>query len=514
MPRITARVPIQLKRVLPETRLVGSIQQEIVGVCSVASECQPGDAFVALAADHERMRRDVKVATMLGAALIVTDQLLPDEIAQCVVNDAREAFGKITHAILDYPSQRLTTVGVTGYRGKTSICHLTSGVLKTPKKHVAISTTLARSSGQRMEWPADREEAASAAILGPLLADAVDAKSAYGLVEFSARSLRTPIATGLELDFALIAGVGSESMERYSSIRDFLKPSGALVANLDDPKIASWLVSQSTPTLTYGFHPEADVRAVALECYLGGQVFLLCAGNEAIPVRTSFLGDHYVRHCLAAATIGFLQGMSLESIARGIESVSYIPGRMQSVGVGQEFAVVVDEARTLEGLNLAIKGMRKASQGRLICVAAAQEGCEPRERAAMGRLLERATDLPILTRETYCPEGPWDELHDVLDGFDRVAKAHPYPNRASAIRHAIQCAQPGDAILIAGMGHRAFATAAGQSGWTDDVEEATVALAAQLETDKEPRLLPFPGVSRTTIEEAGDSSTSDLRDVA
>jgi UDP-N-acetylmuramoyl-L-alanyl-D-glutamate--2,6-diaminopimelate ligase len=231
-----------------------------------------------------------------------------------------------------------------------------------------------------------------------------------------------------------------------------LKSSGFCVLNADDPGSQAILPKLNAPVITVGQREPAEIMATVLERYPSEQTFLLMAGNESVPVCTQMIGDHHVSNCLAAAAVGLVMGIDLATVARGLEAVRRVPGRMERVECGQRFGVYIDSADNPDRLAIALKALRKVTSGRVLCVFGTPEHRPAEDRPMMGRVVERAADLGVLTGGHIPQAEPLRALHDVLDGYDRAARAHLIPTRSQAIRWTLEQAKPGDSVLIAGEG--------------------------------------------------------------
>jgi len=221
-----------------------------------------------------------------------------------------------------------------------------------------------------------------------------------------------------------------------------------------------------------GMRMPAELTAEVVERYAGEQTFLLTAGNETVAVQTRMFGDHHVRNCLAAAAVGVVLGLDLTTVARGLESLAHVPGRLEPIACGQPFGVYVDYARTPDTLAVGLRALRQVTSGRVICVFGASPDGDPAERPLLGRVVERSADLGIITGDNPQWHPPLEIAHDIIDGYHRPARAHVLPNRAEAIRWALGQAEPGDAVLIAGKGDQGGQMADDEEWCFDDREVA------------------------------------------
>jgi UDP-N-acetylmuramoyl-L-alanyl-D-glutamate--2,6-diaminopimelate ligase len=287
---------------------------------------------------------------------------------------------------------------------------------------------------------------------------------------------------GLQFDAAVLTNLRRDHVDLHGSVMNYrktkarlfeqLKPNGFCVVNADDPGSQVILPKLNAPVITVGQREQAEIMANVIERHASEQTFLLMAGNETVPVRTQIIGDHHVSNCLAAAAVGLVMGIDLATVARGLEAVARVPGRMERVECGQRFGVYIDSADNPDRLAIALKALRKITPGRVICVFGTPEHRPAEDRPMMGRVVERAADLGVLTGGHIPQAEPLRALHDVLDGYDRVARAHLIPTRAQAIRWALEQAKPGDSVLIAGEGRLGVVSESGELASLDDYDIA------------------------------------------
>ena len=214
-------------------------------------------------------------------------------------------------------------------------------------------------------------------------------------------------------------------------------------------------------------HAEAELTATVVERHLSEQTCLITAGSDTIPLQTRMIGDHHIRNCLAAAAVGLMYGIDLPTIVRGLEAVQTIPRRLERIECGQPFGVFVDYAHTPDTLAMSLRAIKQSTQGRVIVVNAV--GSERTDlRPMIGRVLERNTDLAVLTSDDPSCGEPLRELHEVLDGCQHPGRPHLIPSREKAITWALSEAEPGDTVLIAGKGHSVQETFDGETFVYDD----------------------------------------------
>ena len=187
-----------------------------------------------------------------------------------------------------------------------------------------------------------------------------------------------------------------------------------------------------------------------------GSRFLLRGFDREAAVELPLVGPAHVSQALAAAAVAWSHGLMLDAVVAGLESVTGVPGRLEAVVEGQDFAVWVDQARSGLELWQALASVRVLTSGKVHCVLGA-EGLQDRSvRLALAHAAEAGADRVVLTSDNPRTEDPNQILDDLLSGFRRPGWVRVEPDRRRAIEAALRDAEPGDAVLIAGKGQRTF----------------------------------------------------------
>jgi UDP-N-acetylmuramoyl-L-alanyl-D-glutamate--2,6-diaminopimelate ligase len=253
------------------------------------------------------------------------------------------------------------------------------------------------------------------------------------------------------------------SMEEYFAAKQILfAGSGSpapevAVINTDDEYGARIAVNRSTELLSYGLDREAQVRARNVASSFSGLRFEVHFGKLTLPIESALIGRINVYNILAACSAGLSYKLPVETIVRGIAECHGVPGRFERVDEGQPFAVVVDYSHTDDALRNAILVARGLSPNRVITVFGCGGDRDRTKRPIMGQVAAELSDVVVLTSDNPRSEDPLQIMNDVLVGLRR--KDTPLivePDRAAAIRRAIEQARPGDLVLLAGKGHETY----------------------------------------------------------
>jgi len=164
------------------------------------------------------------------------------------------------------------------------------------------------------------------------------------------------------------------------------------------------------------------------------------------------------------------------AVAAGVESVGGVPGRFELIDEGQPFTVVVDYAHKPGALENVLRAARELTTGRVLCVFGAGGDRDAGKRPQMGRIASELADVPILTSDNPRSEDPAAIADQVLAGMSGEPEVEL--DRRAAIARAIELAEPGDVVVIAGKGHERGQEIAGHIVPFDDREVASEALRA------------------------------------
>ena len=456
---------IRLRALLPNAETLGTDDLWVERCTCDSRRVRPGDLFVALAGSQCDGREFVAEAIDRGCAAVLCERPLADvALPQCIVPDARNAFGRLCQALAGDPSRQLRVVGITGTNGKTTTSCLVAGMLTEAGHHVGLLGTLGYLDGKVIHPstlttpPADE--------LADYLARMVENDCTHAIVEVSSHALAQLRTAGVQFDAACITNVRRDHLDYHRSLAEYRKtkarllgqlgPEGFAVVNADDPGAADCVRDFNGPVLTVGMHQAAEITATLVEQQLSEQTFLLTAGSETIPVRTRMIGAHHVSNCLVAAAVGLTYGIDLPTVVRGLESVGYVPGRLERIECGQPFGVFVDYAHAPDALAAMLSAVREVTDGRVICVFGAGGDRDRRKRPEMGAVVDRLADEIVITNDNPRWEDPQRIADDIWRGVTRRAHARTILDRGRAIRWALAEARPGDSVLIAGKGHEKY----------------------------------------------------------
>jgi UDP-N-acetylmuramoyl-L-alanyl-D-glutamate--2,6-diaminopimelate ligase len=184
---------------------------------------------------------------------------------------------------------------------------------------------------------------------------------------------------------------------------------------------------------------------------------------------------------LGAVATGLALGLELGPIGSALSAVGAVPGRFEQVNAGQPFLVVVDYAHTPDALERVLATARKLTAGRLGVVFGCGGDRDRGKRPVMGGIAARLADRVWITSDNPRSERPEAIVDEIVAGV-RAAGADAtrsvaQPDRRAAIRAALDWAQSGDTVVIAGKGHEAYQIVGSEVLPFDDREVARAILS-------------------------------------
>lgn len=378
-------------------------------------------------------------AVARGAIGLVVERRLDLGVPQLVVPDARAAMAVAADEFFGRPSEELVVAGVTGTNGKTTTTFLLYSILEAAGMRPGLLGTVECRVGGEVR-PAVRTTPEAIDVQRTLRA-MLDARDRSCVMEATSHGSELRRLDRIRWDALVFTNLTQDhldfhgTMERYfeAKRRLFLEGRPPAAINVGDP----WgrkLAADRPDALTYGFAPDAEVGSAELE-----------------GVELKLRGRFNVENALGALAASRLLGVEREAAVRGLEAVRGVPGRFESVDEGQPFEVIVDYSHTPDSLENVLRAAREMTGGRVICVFGCGGDRDRGKRPVMGGIASRLADVAIVTSDNPRSEEPMAIIEEILGGMEPGADVEP--DRRVAIGRAIELAEAGDVVVIAGKGH-------------------------------------------------------------
>ena len=305
--------------------------------------------------------------------------------------------------------------------------------------------------------------------LQQMFAEVRDAGGTHAVLEASSHALAMDRLWGCHFAVAIFTNLTRDHLDYHKTFEDYFAAKRRLfegtgagapdvaVINADDP-YASQLEGLAGRTLDVWAEGQPDLTTKKFALSFNGLEFTAQTPAGKIEVRSPLVGRINVYNILAAIGAGIGLEIPIAKIEEGIANLALVPGRFQRIDEGQPFLVVVDYAHTDDALRNLISTARELSpSGRIITVFGAGGERDRTKRPLMGEAAGSLSDLVVLTSDNPRSEDPLRIINDVVVGLQKVnAKYRIEPDREAALEIAIEEAQPGDIVLLAGKGHENY----------------------------------------------------------
>jgi len=522
---------MKLRQVLEGVRLRSPLspdlaEKAVAGIEYDSRRVGKDFVFFAFAGSRVDGRRFVEDAAAGGAFAFVSELAAPEGVPDSIatrwiqVEHGRQALATASRNFYRKPDERVLFTGITGTNGKTTTSYLADAILQEAGFVTGLIGTIeSRLAGERRDvvntTPESLDVMRFAAELeqrGAVLSEAAGGAPRCALtMEVSSHALALGRVFGIRFHTAVFTNLTRDHLDFHHTMDQYAAAKARLFApvdspgplwsvlNADDPASSGMAIANHAAqrTLWYGLSDTAHIRAHGGALLRAESIFSSFAGlrfdliyeGARQHIESALTARFNVMNILAAAGVGISYGIDLDTIARGIAACRSVPGRFERIDQGQPFLVTVDYAHTDAALRNAIQVARelvtptqiggKLARGRVITLFGCGGDRDRTKRPLMGMAAGELSDYVVLTSDNPRSEDPLDIMNDALVGLGRFDTPHVVePDRAKAIRHAIEQAAAGDAVLIAGKGHETYQVLKDRTIHFDDRETAREVLRA------------------------------------
>ena len=471
-----------------------AVAPEVSRVESDSRRVRPGDLFVAFAGAKTDGLEFVPEALSRGAVAVVSDRPAPRDtgVSWIQVESARRAMALLAAELHGHPAEKLVLAAVTGTNGKTSTTTLVEAILARRYGRAGLlATTVYRTPRRAIAAGRTTPEAP---LIQELLAELVEDGVPAAAVEVSSHALMLDRVTGCRFDAAVFTNLTRDHLDYHGTMEEYYeakkrlfplrKPGAAAIINVDDlygKRLAGEVAPPVASFSPSGAEAGADYRAEIIHCDLGGTRFELVHAGGRFAVASPLLGRFQVGNILGAAAAGLRLGVSETDVAAAIAGVANVPGRLERVHAGQPYTILVDYAHTPDALERLLASVREVTDKKIILVFGCGGDRDRGKRAPMGEIAGRRADIAIATSDNPRSEDPAAILDEVEQGLARsgATKYLKIIERRDAIRAAVELANPGTVVVIAGKGHETSQSIGGKELPFDDRQ-----VAAELAREK------------------------------
>lgn len=314
----------QIANLLGLTSAISDV--ECQGISIDTRTLQPGNLFVAITGARMDGHDYIEEARKKGAAAAIVSRAVNSTLPQLLVEDTTTALGALGAA---WRHQfNIPFVAVTGSNGKTTLKNMVAAIMVAAcggdeAKVLATQGTLNNHWGLPLTLGRlNRQHQFAVIEMG---------MNHFGEIEYLTKLTRPQVAIITNAAAAHLEGVGDVAGVARAKAEIFsgMSKDGVAILNRDDAFYTFWhSIIGERPRLTFGMHPDADVRATVNQITEEQDLTLHTPAGD-INVKLPLLGNHNVTNALAATAAALATGIELSAIKAGLENCKPAQGRLQ-----------------------------------------------------------------------------------------------------------------------------------------------------------------------------------------
>ncbi|ALS78105.1 UDP-N-acetylmuramoyl-L-alanyl-D-glutamate--2,6-diaminopimelate ligase [Planococcus kocurii] len=457
----------ELLTAIPYKQIKGALPDRIEHLTIDSRDIKKDSIFVCITGYTVDGHDFAQQAADQGAAVIVAEKPLTiDNATVILVESTSRTLGLLAAKFYDYPSKLLHMIGVTGTNGKTSVAGILHSMLMELGEKSAMTGTIGFNLNGQLHPSANTTN--DALTTQQMIARARDEDCSHMTMEVSSHGLILGRLAGVEFDTAIFTNLTHDHLDFHGTMEEYGHAKALLfsqlgqdvanqkqaILNADDPWSSEIAKMTPHPVYTYGIQNDAQFRAKDIQLAHTGTTFTLHCPAGQFPVAMKLLGEFNVSNALAAIAALYAEGYKLDEILQAIAAIAPVEGRMQKVEVEAPVSIFIDYAHTPDAIEKAIEAVQDFKKNRIIFLVGTGGNRDKTKRPIMAEKASVA-DYVVLTTDD-----PRDETYDSILEDLKSGMTHEQfaciGDRAEAVKHAVQQAESGDIIILAGKGHEDY----------------------------------------------------------
>ncbi|MEO0083204.1 MAG: UDP-N-acetylmuramoyl-L-alanyl-D-glutamate--2,6-diaminopimelate ligase [candidate division WOR-3 bacterium] len=388
------------------------------------------------------------------------------------VNDPQNFLAQICNRFYNFPSKKLTLIGITGTNGKTTTSYLIKSIIENTHQRVGLIGTIKYYDGHR--WLPSPNTTPDALYFNEFLSKLVKKKIRYCVSEVSSHGLALNRVAGLNFKIAIFTNLGNDHLDFHKTKQAYGKTKLKLfknlsakdyaIINLDDKFSKTIIANTKAKIIGYTLKNIQSVNKNLQDIFWAKinkltpnytEVIVQSKKTPSQLIKFPLIGKHNLYNLLAAYACARILKIAHHNIKIGLEKIRPVAGRLQKIANNRQLNIYIDYAHTADALKQVILTIKSITKGKLIVVFGCGGNRDKTKRPKMGRIATTYADYVIITSDNPRNENPETIIDDIIKGvvkqnYQRIV------DRRQAIEHAIKIAKPCDSIIIAGKGHEQY----------------------------------------------------------
>ena len=442
----------------------GNLNVDVKGISYDSRHTKNEDVFFCIKGFKREGHKFANDAIRKGAKVVVCEediQIYNKQTTVIKVEETRKALAIVSATFYNNPCEKMKMIGVTGTNGKTTTTFMIKKILEQEGFKVGLVGTISNHIGNII-IPSERTTPESLD-LHKLFSEMVEKNCQYCVMEVSSHSLALDRVYGIKFDIGIFTNLTRDHLDFHKTFENYykaklrlFKKSSISIINIDDNYGKRIDNEISGLSFSYSVKEESDFRALNEKCENEYSTYDIMIKNKCENIKVGLPGEFNIYNSLGAVVASLFLGISIDSIKKGLRDV-VVSGRCEKIGnkYNLPYTIILDYAHTPDGLENILTTANKFKKNRLISVFGCGGDRDKVKRPQMGKIGTSLSDISIITSDNPRTEEPMsiidDIIKDITEGNYEVIE-----NRKDAIKRAIDLAEPGDVIVIAGKGHETY----------------------------------------------------------
>jgi len=431
--------------------------QELKNVTNNSKDIENGDVFVAIVGKLSDGHKYIDDAIKNGASTVVyqNDIDIEEGINYIKVKDTRLALSQISNVLEDFPSKKMTVVGVTGTNGKTT----TATTIYYLMRQIYGNATNIGTDGTFIgdEHSETSNTTPDSYLLNRIFNESLEKNIDHVVLEASSHGLVQNRLNGIDFDYGIFTNLSTEHLDYHKTMDNYFAAKMILfensknkIVNIDDP-YGKKAKERFKDAITYGKSEGADYRATEIVKNEKTTDFKV----NGVDFTINSIADYEIYNKLAAIATLNNMGASLEEISEKLKKFNGLPSRFQYVENDLGKNIIIDFAHTPRAFEAIFESIPK--NVKTYAVFGIQGDRNTEFRRLIGNACAKNDVFAVITTDD--PKfDTYDHISDeIVAGIDEIGGQYErIEDRLKAMTYAIKKANPGDYILMLGKGEEHF----------------------------------------------------------
>ena len=459
-----------LRDILYKTGIIevyGSTNLEVADICFDSRKVTMGSLFVAVRGSNSDGHQFIAKAIQLGAAAIICEEFpadINDKVSFVKVKDSAFALGFLSANYYNNPSEKLQLIGVTGTNGKTTTVKLLHQLFMEAQVMVGMISTVNNKIGE--ESLPSTHTTPDPLQLNELLSRMVEAGCKYCFMEVSSHAVVQHRIAGLKFKGGVFTNITRDHLDYHKTFEEYIKakkgffdllPQDAFaLINIDDKNGRIMAQNTLATVKTFSLHSMSDFKAKVLESNFSG----LWLNIDGIDIASRLIGQFNAYNLLGVYGVAILTGFEKMEVLTHLSVLMPPEGRFEYLISGNKITGIIDYAHTPDALKNVLEAIKDIRTGneQVITVIGCGGDRDPGKRPQMAAIACEMSTKVILTSDNPRSEDPQEIIEQMRKGVppQHARKTVAITDRREAVHAAVNMAQAGDIILIAGKGHEKY----------------------------------------------------------